>query len=330
MTSWGISGLDAAAGSGLPLGSLTMLVEDTPTAHHDAFMRLFVAQGLAHGHAVAVARSTAPASDLFAALPAPRTAPGRDSNVASERQRPPGGEESLRIAWRYAKAKSASSAAMSGVSEGAAVFRHTFDLSETCVAAEDAPVSYLGFGRSDSLREVLSDIQAHVRSAKRKGLFARVAVCCLDPNLWELDIGSLAKFMHLLRVAVERAGAVAVVSVPRTAYSLSLEREADLVLLVDSFNGKGAGVAGLGDEWLGVVSVEKMFRPAGALKCVAGEANIWVFKRGRRKYIFEPAAVAPDAEDGGDDMDSVPGQKPSSRASEGLCAPGPQASKYDF
>jgi hypothetical protein len=334
MTSSGIAGLDAAAGGGLAVGSLTLLVEDSRTTHYDALARLFLAQGLAHGHAVALAQQHAPASKSFATLPSPRgyAPPGGQTRPASGGGGGAGGADGLNIAWRYAQAKASGTVAgTTSIDSTAATYRHAFDLSDTCAPPESAPVSHLGLGRSDRLSVLLRDVRSHLNSATRRGLLARLAVCGLVPSLWDVDTGSLERFLHLLRVQVQRSGAVALVTVPKDALSPQLVRESDLVLRLDTFEGRGAGAAGLGGEWLGTLTVAKRFSPLGSVKAVSRQTDVWVFKRGRRKYAFEPAAAAPEVDDDAWEASKQPPKGAAATNSQGpLCAPGPQGNKFEF
>jgi hypothetical protein len=330
MTSSGAAGMDAALGGGLPLGSLALLVEDAPTTHHDALARLFLAQGLAHGHAVALAQQHVPPADTLAALPAA----GGFAPVGGAVQRGGGGGggDGLSIAWRYAQ-QGKGAAGVASSSSAAAMYRHAFDLSEAVSPAADAPVSHLGLGRSSSLSVLLEDVRAHVRSARKRGLLARVAVCGLCSELWDVDTVSLQRFLHLLRVIVQRADAVAVVSVPRYAVYPKLLREADIVMRLDTFEGKGAGEAGLGSEWLGVLRIEKSYVVPGAVIFAQRRVDMWVFKRGRRRYVFEVAAAAPDVDEPPSKaLSESPADAVAATAggAGSLCAPGPQQNKYEF
>jgi hypothetical protein len=121
--------------------------------------------------------------------------------------------------------------------------------------------------------------------------------------------------------------------VPRDSVTDVLVRESDVVLALDTFGGKGAGVVGLGSEWLGVMTVDKPFRPLGMFKSVPIGTGVWVFKRGRRKYVIEPAATAPDVEDRAEDDgdDDVGKSKSGGFVEQGGCASGgAKEGKFDF
>jgi hypothetical protein len=290
VTSWGSSGIDAALGGGIPIGTLVALVEDAPTAHHDAFIRIFLAQGLAHGHALALAQQHTPPSSTFASLPAARTRSGFVGSTSLASQ------PNLNIAWRYAVA-SGETDKIAETNEHVSLYRHAFDLSETYNVTADAPISFLGFGVSTCLDALLCDIRAHIRTAVNRRLMSRIVVRGLTSAFWTENKLRIDSFVHRLRVLAQRWEAVVVVSVPRPAVTDDLCREADIVMSLDTFGGLGAGVAGLGTEWLGVMAVEKPFRAYGSLKPSRVQTDGWVFKRGRRKYVLEPASAAPDLDE---------------------------------
>lgn len=301
VTSFGVEGLDTALCGGLPLGSLTVLVEDFPTANHDYFVRIFLAQGLAHGHAVALAQQHAPPAASFAALPRPRVESSSgvrplvevDSVKASD----------VTIAWRYlhgsscAGVEKSSSNVVSGNGGNEVQYRHAFDLSDTMEVTPDHLVSHLGYGSSTCLNNTLRDIMAHIRSGKRRNRVARVVVAGVQSGIWDESHVSVSAFVHQLRILAEFSQAVVLVTVPSDSLAGEVMREADIVLRLETYGGLGAKVAGLGSDWLGVVSVEKAYRPPGYLKSVRPPSKVWVFKRSRRKYIVEPAAAAPEFEE---------------------------------
>lgn len=299
VTSTGNEGVDAAVGGGLPLGSLTVLVEDFPTAHYDYFVRIFLAQGLAHGHAVALAQLHAPPAGSFAALPKPRV--DNESDVATASDDRNIEVPDVNIAWRYTQGSAVTamhnipSKTVNGGAEDC--YRHTFDLSDIFTLDSTAPISHLGYGSSRCLGDMMRDIAAHIRSSKLRNRLARVAVVGLQSALWEESILSVPAFVHHLKVLAERSQAVLLVTVPGFTASDAIYREADIVLKLDTFGGRGAEVAGLGSDWLGVLSIEKPFRPCGTLKTLDVNCYFWVFKRSRRKYVVEPAAAAPELDD---------------------------------
>lgn len=308
-TSTGTAGLDAALGGGLAVGSLTLLAEDTPTAHHTHLMRLYLAQGVAHGHAVALACPSGPAGAVMTGLPG--MSPGGAGGAEARRAARAGA--ALDIAWRYAVEAEVAGRVTAG--EGS-VYRHGFDLSSVGDGGKGAAVSYLGFGRSLKTEVLVEDVEAHIASAKKRGLLARVGVVGLGGGVWEG--GTDAAVVHRLRVAAQRAGGVVVVTMPASSIGSGVVREADVFLRLETFGGRGAGVAGLGGEWLGVLNIDKSYRRGKG-------ANLWVFKRGRRKYVFEIAAAAPDEEESEDEVGVKVGK------GEGtLCASGPQSNKFEF
>lgn len=52
LVSTGLADFDKLLGGGLPLGTVTLLLEDTYTQHHVTLLKYFIAEGAAHNHAL--------------------------------------------------------------------------------------------------------------------------------------------------------------------------------------------------------------------------------------------------------------------------------------
>lgn len=320
ITSTGLRTLDNALGGGLPLATLTLIAEDEPSTYHRALCSYIIAQGLIHSHTIAVASFLTPAASLFNNLPA-----CVDAAVAqphASRQSP-----DMEIAWRYQKRDVAPIVS----TDRSRAYISEFDLSQPLKLPTNAAISSLGRGVSASLDQVLQQLEEHMKRAAKRRLLTRVVIFGLSDMQADNgmhNVQHLIRFLCQLRALTRTYGAVAIVTCPREVPFMALRASADAVLKIDSFGGRGAGIAGLGKEWLGVVIVEKTFR-CGFGRCLRGKGDVWVFKRGRRKYVMERATAAPDLE--GEDEEGGPGSKHSESNAEGtICGTGPKSSGMDF
>lgn len=62
--STGLADFDKLLGGGLPLGTVTLLLEDSFTQHHTTLLKYFLAEGAAHNHALLWAAGQAQAKAL--------------------------------------------------------------------------------------------------------------------------------------------------------------------------------------------------------------------------------------------------------------------------
>lgn len=344
MTSWGLRGVDAALGGGLALGTVVCVLEDAVSGYHGALARYVVAQGVVHGHAVAICTFDEAGLGGLPGVVGAGVADGEREDDA--------GDQGLSIAWRYRRQVERAVGAANATGSGE-VFVSDFDLSTAGAIAPDAPVSKLGLGVSASLVEVLEQIVAHLAMSKKRALVSRVVVMGLSASLFPAgEFGRAGKrerdpvllFLNRLRAVAREYSAVVVVTCPRDVPLRHLTVAADAVLRLDSFEGRGAGAAGLGREWLGVMVVEKSYR-FGVGRVLPGMGDVWVFKRGRRKYVMERATAAPelveDADAPPDTVDSlvstekgVPNGGYAGRtqrfSDSGACGTGPRAAQYEF
>lgn len=324
-TSWGLRPIDDALSGGLALASLTVVTADHPTSYHRALCNYVLAQGLLHDHAVFLASFSASVQPMIAALPSvPAAAGPAQPAAAAALPRPP--QYSMSIAWRYANHPNPSrvspSSSASSLSHAA-----NFDLSHPARIAPSALFTSLephAFSSSPTL--LLHAVRTHLQKAAATRHLARVVITDVSPALLRAapsvdDEITLPEFLARLRALARLYAAVIVVcctpDVPPRLQCVA----ADAWLQLDSFNGKGAQYAGLGSEWLGVMIVKKTYR-SGRASPARGAGDVWVFKRGRRKYTMERATAAPDDEHQllDENPPHVPNDPPSSRAPGQLCA----------
>lgn len=343
ITSWGLRAIDVALGGGLPLSTLTIVAEDKPTSYHIPLMSYVSAQGLANGHAVAVASFSVPAATIIQNLPAKvdssSTGAAHPLSQASVTAHSSVPIADMKIAWRYRTSNSRPIQALPSAAVRA--FTSDFDMSQPSTLPTNAALSCLPLQLSEPYLNLLENISQHLKKASERRLLSRIVVhgvtTVIERGSNAKDDLTVVHFLCRLRSLTRVYGAVAVVSVAPDVSHAVARTCADALIQLDSFNGRGAVVAGLGAEWLGVLIVKKTFR-YGAAPALRGRGDVWVFKRGRRKYSFERATAAPEDDDATDDVNSSSTNERDADGADGrsltsslLCGPNNKGtSSYEF
>ncbi|KAJ8908931.1 hypothetical protein NDN08_005631 [Rhodosorus marinus] len=313
ITSSGIRDLDEILGGGYPLGSIVLLGERGGTAHSNAILNCFLAQGFAHDHAVAVACADDRPENVIKNLPVRTDAAPREVLQGRTEE---GKDSDLRIAWRYRNQQGYSG---TGGSQGgggqpsgdARKFCHNFDLSQVDSGSlEGKKLSLLGFGNEVDLDNVASKLRVHVQGSIRAKVAARIAVRQLGSALWE---GEPRTFLRKLRSLVRESNAVCLITAAckhrfpasfsgvlfanvlsncPTGPDVELEHLSDVVVSLDTNNGQGTKSLGLGD-YLGIVRILKNTSPF-SLYSSRQSLKMYTFWRGRRSYHIEEAHAAPE------------------------------------
>lgn len=273
-----------------------MFLEDAPTAYHTAFLQYITAQGIQCGHAVAIAAFHVPAQRLVELLPA---CVDRDVQSSESRRQ----LTDMKIAWRYQReAEKETVEKIRRVTKGCGAL--TFDLSSYMQVPTGAAISCLGRGVSKDAGELLQHIQAHMERAAKARMASRVVVHGICEEVVGNGESGMQRFLGQLRGLMRMYGGVGVVGCGKEVRERLCLVAGDAVVKVESFGGKGGGEVGLGKEWLGVLIVKKGFgegRGGGR-----GRGDVWVFKRGRRRFVMERATAAPEEEGGeGEEARSV-------------------------
>lgn len=284
VTSTGLRGLDEALNGGLPLGTLTLLTEDHPTSYHRVFSQHFLSQGLSFGHALILTSFTTSSHHILTTLPSPSPSTSSPHHSSTSYNKP-----DLRIAWRYTPSSTPSRPTRP--SNAHAV---TFDLSLPPRPLPSSNALVLPINAATLSDSLLDDLTESIQACLSKKLLPRVVVAGIGLEPIADDL--LAKHLCRLRAIARLTGAVVLITAVPYASQRVLSACVDAHLVINSFQGRGTKEAGLGAEWLGIVAVRKCFRDSSGIP-VKGRGDVWVFKRGRRKFAFERATAAPDDED---------------------------------
>ena len=316
VTSWGHRSIDSALSGGLPLHTLTIITEDAPSAYYRPITSYVVAQGLENGHTIAIASFDSDPERLLHSIPAAvkkqDTIHGYSAAIREQTE--------MKIAWRYQNSHRSASSPNVIHGHSASSYTSDFDLSQAPTISSSAPVSLLPTDPAPTdptpLLTLLSNLKLHLQKSTSQSRVSRILITGLSPdNPCSFpsscsDISLTHFLVHLRSLLLEHC-AIAVVTCSRDTPNRIQAVCADIWLELNSFEGHGGGIAGLGSDWLGVMVVRKIYRGYGRIG--KGVGDVWVFKRGRRKYVFERATAAPDDDVGqGPDesqaTSSAPGQ----------------------
>lgn len=318
VTSWGHRSIDAALSGGILLHTLTIVTEDHPSSYYRPITSYIIAQGLQHDHTIAIASFDTRPQLVLNSIPA-----ATNKDVSTHGYTTDARERAdMKIAWRYQNPQQSHNYPNIIHGESTMAFASDFDLSQPPSIPSSAPISLLptqSVGADTTpLSTLLSNLKLHLEKSTSQSKLTRVLITGLSPinppsmtSSSASDI-SLTHFLVHLRSLLKLHSAIGVVTCSHDTPSRLQAVCADNWLELNSFNGLGGGVAGLGSEWLGVMVVRKIYHGLGRSK--KGVGDVWVFKRGRRKYVFERATAAPEGDSGdGDgallDGDNVVGGK---------------------
>lgn len=261
LVSSGHADVDRLLGGGLPLGSLTLILEDSWSQHHVTLVRYFLGEGTATGHCTLLAAAIDPPAGTEAFLPKlidPAVAAAeKDSEKQSAREED---AVQLRIAWQYGRylkpqggkdtglgAMTSSGGALksSGVlgqqqqqrGPGRPTGRdwcHVFDLSKPANAATLAHHSSPQLILSSAIEarkslitsaaEFVQALKAH--SSGPQGI-GRLAVLSLGSGEWNFGVGtvegrrSVIQSLIQLKAVVRDSKCAAVVTVPTALHTES-------------------------------------------------------------------------------------------------------------
>lgn len=304
MTGMGVGHFEVA------LGTLCVLVEDEPTTFHRQFLSLFVAEGVAHNHALGLL----PGRALIERVPANLRHAERDRECSGD---------ALRIAWRY-RERPSQQAQYSSSGSGSSVYDLSlYDDTRRMLRALDTL----------ALLDDTSEVHRFLAACRSRGdgsAAARLAIRSLhqyfagddhddddgdhdghdaDPSRRDAQQlqRRLVRFCHRLRLGARLARAAVLVTVSKAHVTPALLHVADHVIDVNTFGGRGTSAAGLGD-YAGLLTTLKAPRVPVSLRpipCRQGTGVPYVFRRGRRRLHMEAAHEAPAETEAGGEAASV-------------------------
>ena len=318
--STGVAGLDAALRGGTPTGRV-LLLETAPSASAaDSLVRLFVAEGVACGHAVTWVCAGAAADDDGAWwLPAERAPRNRSSH--DDATTAPAAAD-LKIAWQYRRYIAAKSAAggdngasssraphAPGASAGALpAWCHDFDL-KTRVDAS-ATVSRVGGVGGDAAAAGVEAAVLAARSARAPAAPpARIVLVLPSAPAWLADgdgfsTSPAASVIALRRVrgAVRGSRACVLALSPPGAlhpsHAASARSAADAVLTLAPLRSDGAGATLLAArrDAVGLLTIATPPRSGAGYARPPPSAPLYVVTRRGGRLAVREAEVDPDAE----------------------------------
>ncbi|KAI8915628.1 Elongator complex protein 4 [Gorgonomyces haynaldii] len=332
LTSTGVASLDELLGGGLPLSSLILLKEDRFTGYALVLLRYFLAQGVAHGHSVALATMDIEAeammqelmgivenktessveedADYVPAMPGVRGSVGRSMGRLRE------ADDKMHIAWRYQHLPQFTT--QLSLSQRDTAYCHTFDLTKRMQQQylENVPVS-LNDDKNlskniletllDRFKQMLQDprhIQGQGKSMLRIGLHS---ICSSG---WEqVKKEEWAKFLNELKILMRERHCVCMVTVPAHLYGdfhglksdpmiRQLEHIADSVLEIESFAGSPHPVnEQYTSDYHGLIHPHKLFRQYSyhhTTRLSNVELHSLGFKLRRKRFTVETFHLPPE------------------------------------
>ncbi|GJQ15905.1 hypothetical protein GpartN1_g7696.t1 [Galdieria partita] len=299
-TSTGFPELDKALGGGIPIGSLWVLLEDEPTHLYQSILNVFMAQGLAHKHTLALASADEQPSQVIMNLPK------RRNFVVTEKSKMDSNTSSLKIAWRYAQQpnrdqvqETSTESLLSGQA-----YSHSFDLTEQedPKQLEKALVSTFG-DTCYTYDALLNHMKEHILHSEERGFMSRLVIRSFASHFWqEASYQQLVQFLlylrHIIRKSVE--GCVGIISVSKFSLEqfpflkAALFHLGDIVLDVDSCQGRGTMELGLGN-FHAVANIYKYPR-IGGFHLFRPPCSTFVLKRKRRSIEWQVAYSSPEEE----------------------------------
>ncbi|KNE66763.1 hypothetical protein AMAG_11258 [Allomyces macrogynus ATCC 38327] len=290
LVSTGIASLDDLLGGGQPLGTVLVLDEDIGTGYATLAMQYSLAQALSHGHHVMVASADDDPAALVAGCPQPAGA-GSAAQPSDK-----GGDEAMKIAWRYQHLPKFGDApdagrslrkAMGGraATSAATAYCGVFDLTKRmgAMSAEDEErVHAMRLGEGDEDEDPFEAAYAAVyRTLSNGGFFAsappppsgqrsvlRIAIHAMCSPLWGQRGHNHHRFLIRLKALLRHAYASAIITIssawrgPRAL----LDAHADFSLAFDAFASSATLPASirtnpyLTREYAGLVAVRKLAR----------------------------------------------------------------------
>ncbi|EME26522.1 Elongator complex protein 4 [Galdieria sulphuraria] len=299
-TSTGFPELDKALGGGVPIGSVFVLLEDEPTRFYQSILNVFMAQGLAHKHTLALASADEEPSQVITNLPK------RRNSLIAERNNKESNDASLKIAWRYAEQPSGSQIRGTSVSESLSgqVYHHTFDLTEQedPKQLEKALISTFG-DTCFTYDAMLLHMKEHILHSEDRGFMSRLVIRSFASHFWENAtcqqlVIFLLYFRYIIRKSTE--GCVGMISVARSSLEqypflkAALFHLGDIVLDLNSCQGQGTAELGLGN-FHALANIHKYPR-IGGVHLFRPPCSTFVLKRKRRSIEWQVAYSSPEEE----------------------------------
>lgn len=319
--STGVPSLDKVLRGGLPLGTLTILEEDSLGVHASTFLRCFVAQGVAQGQRclACVPDSVTPAEKFQETLPA--LGDLKATAAASSASQTPG--DGLAIAWQYRKYLP------SGDDAGAGLLampksRTQGGLATATPAQSDRYYASLDLARSMPpalvqrhvslfIPGLASDCGAEAShkaatfvDATPAGSAARIAACGLGAPGWAMPSQSdTLRWLLTLKQQVRGTNVAAMVSLPSGVLDQAAAAQArhiadctlSLMAFADPTFAASSPARITPDEfkdYTGLVYLRRLPSPMTLTPPTAASTVVFLFKRDRRKITLSKLHLPPE------------------------------------
>ncbi|KRT81227.1 hypothetical protein AMK59_5795 [Oryctes borbonicus] len=310
LVSSGIPMLDKLLGDGFPIGTVSLIEEDTYGTYARIVLKYFLAEGVVNEHAIFLASQEVDPKEIVAHLPALIKEDCLDMKSSPA--------DKMKIAFRYSNLPT-------NEPKVRHEFGHYFDLSSSmsretlekvnvhCWPRENdlKSISEPGYFKNPAYQDLLESIKAEIKNGgyllsdtNPNGNILKIGIYGLGSPLWmsncrKESIKDLRKFLYCLRALLRSALAVAVVTIPMHLYNKfaanTYRNASDICLRLQALAGTELEHNKYLADYHGYFHIDKVAAiNTFASKC--GGAVEYMFKLRRKKFTIEMLHLPPDLE----------------------------------
>jgi len=327
LISTGIPSVDFNVGGGVAVGTLILIEEDVVGSFANLMLRYFIAEGVTSGHSLFLAAKEPHA--ILKQIPTVILHDGGDgvsqstttTTTKPSDRRETGGDDELKIAWRYKDANKPDGTGIAGDNK----FGHYYDLNSNIEASTldeiNKKVVDLSEARSEDLSAVsprgmageygrvlhecatfLERGQNFVSSTLKpeERNILRIAIHSAGSPLWDSsDPFSLPKFFFCLKNLLRQSFACALVTVPSEILSVDskvvagLRHLADYAIKLKSFAGTDDAENPALKDYHGLFHIVKLPRLNSLTRFTPSTFDL-AFKLRRKRFTVEKLHLPPD------------------------------------
>ncbi|XP_028409544.1 elongator complex protein 4-like [Dendronephthya gigantea] len=318
LISTGVPSLDSLLGGGLAVGTVLLIEEDNYACYSKTLLKCFLAEGVVSRHSLFLATAGHDPEEIWKNLPC--AVDDVNETGASDVNKPPEGDQSMKIAWRYEN--------MPKVRPAAVKFGHFFDFTKTVDVSRINKVSKYEYKSRDTWSGQDGDSQCQTRSSLnpeyrnllnsirkvieenghsttnkeiKDRVILRIAIQSLESPLWcnhSDEDHSLTMFLYYLRGILRSSFAVCLITIPSyihqdLTFINRVERLCDTVVKFESFAGSEKETNPIYKDYHGLFHIVRLPR-LNSLTSFMPETLDLAFKLRRRKFLIEKLHLPPD------------------------------------
>ncbi|KAK9721979.1 PAXNEB protein [Popillia japonica] len=308
VVSSGIPSLDKLLGGGLPVGTVTLIEEDTQGTYARIILKYFLAEGAVNKHDIFVATQEMKPQDIVTHLPALVAEDRTDSKTTSG--------EKMKIAFRYSNLPT-------NEPNVRHEFGHYFDLSSTISKDILAGININywtydnrieneeGYFKNPAYRDLLEAIKTEIQLGKyflkdvnASSNILKIGIYGLGSPLWMSNcdkdsVADLNKFLYCLKALLKSSLTVAVITIPTHLYDkLAINKFrsiSDISLRLQALAGTELEHNKYLSDYHGYFHVDKVAAVNTFVSKHPGAIE-YMFKLRRKKFTIEVLHLPPDLE----------------------------------